>query len=101
MILSMGEQTRLFVLAVITGFVGGCIYMVLAFLKKIIKHDFWFVQAEDFVFWLVFSVVFFLIYYKINFADIREYNFFGVAVGMSMSFLSVKKLFGKIMKKPV
>jgi hypothetical protein len=81
------------------GFVGGCVYGAFALSRKIIAHGFWLVQFEDFLFWFLFSLIFFLIYYKINFADIRGYNFFGVAVGVLMWFLSSKKIRAKINKK--
>jgi hypothetical protein len=88
----MGEQTRLFLLAVFLGFSGGLLYGVIRLARHFIYHSFAMIQAEDFIFWLVFTAVFFFVYYAVNFAYVREFNFFGVFLGILFSFYTIDKI---------
>ena len=52
MILSMGSQVKLFLLTILLGVITGFIYDLIKTLRKILKHNNFMIQVEDFLFWI-------------------------------------------------
>ena len=82
MILSMGSQVKLFLFMILLGVITGFIYDLIRTLRKIIKHNNFMIQIENFLFWILISTgIFFMILNK-NSGQIRGFCIIGVFSGM-------------------
>ena len=92
MILSMGSQANLFLIAIAAGFFVAFVYDIFRILRKTIKHKNIFVQIEDTVYWLMASFVMFFIMLNKNQGEIRLFSIVGCAIGMSLYFCTVSPI---------
>ncbi|GHV40339.1 hypothetical protein FACS189490_05320 [Clostridia bacterium] len=81
MILSMGEQTKLFAAAVVSGAAMGVLFDAFRILRKVTPKGFLITYAEDAIFWVVSAVVFFYVMLNLNFGEIRAFVIFGAFLG--------------------
>ncbi|MCL2407058.1 MAG: spore cortex biosynthesis protein YabQ [Defluviitaleaceae bacterium] len=90
-ILSMSEQTYVFLGTVIFGFAAGFAYDILRILRSYIKHTPFIVHAQDVLFWLFASIAGF--YFILNYHDgqFRSFYFLGTGLGMVIYFVSVSR----------
>ena len=91
MILSMNEQIKLFLLAILIGVATGFIYDIIKTLRKIFAHNNFMVQAEDFLFWLAISLGMFFIMQSKNSGQVRSFVIGGALFGMLVYSLTISK----------
>ncbi len=82
MILSVNNQVKLFFLMILSGLLIGFLYDLLRLGRKIIKHKDFFVQVEDFLFWIIISGGIFLLILGKNFGQIRFFCIGGIFFGL-------------------
>ena len=82
MILSVTNQVKLFFLMILSGLLIGFFYDLLRLTRKIIKHKDFFVQLEDFLFWIVISGGIFLLILGKNFGQVRFFCIGGIFFGL-------------------
>lgn len=82
MILSVSNQVKLFFLMILSGLLIGFFYDLLRLGRKIIKHKNFFVQVEDFLFWIIISGGIFLLILRNNFGQIRFFCIGGIFFGL-------------------
>ncbi len=74
----------------VTGIAITMIYDLLRILRNLIRHPYIAVAFEDIVFWIIVSVILFLLLYYLNNGTVRWFAVFGLFLGM----LFYKKIFG-------
>ena len=82
MILSVNNQVKLFFLMILSGLLIGFFYDLLRLGRKIIKHKDFFVQVEDFLFWIIISGGIFLLILRKNFGQVRFFCIGGIFFGL-------------------
>ncbi len=91
MILSMSNQVKLFLLAILIGLTTGFIYDMIKTIRKIIRHNNFAIQVEDFLFWIIISASTFFIMLNKNSGQIRGYCIGGALFGMLLYSLTLSK----------
>ena len=81
MIMSIREQTLLFLSTVGAGMGMALIYDIFRIFRKFIKHPAVFVYMEDVLYWLIVSFAMFYFMLSQNYGDIRAFTIIGAAVG--------------------
>lgn len=96
MILSMSNQARLFLTAVLIGGFAGFAYDIFRVLRIIVKHGNILTHIEDIIYWLLVSGV--TLYFSLNknYGEIRAFSILGVLLGMLLYFLTLSRLVMKI-----
>ena len=89
MILSVSNQTILFLSAVAAGFGIGALYDVFRVFRKILPHPGLFVQFEDIVFWTIATLGVFYLMLDKSFGEIRAFSIFGIIIGVVLYFSTV------------
>ena len=72
------------------GIVITAVYDALRVVRRVIKHNYFFVALEDIVFWFFVSATLFFLLYHMNQGALRWFAVFGLFIGM----LFYKKIFG-------
>lgn len=72
------------------GIVITAVYDALRVVRRVIKHNYFFVALEDIVFWIFVSATLFFLLYHMNQGALRWFAVFGLFIGM----LFYKKIFG-------
>ena len=91
MILSMSNQVKLFLLAFLIGIATGFIYDMIKTIRKIIYHNNFAIQVEDFLFWIIISGATFFIMLNKNSGQIRSFCIGGALFGMLLYSLTLSK----------
>ena len=81
MIMSISEQTILFLSTVGAGMGMAFIYDIFRIFRKFIKHSAIFVYAEDVIYWIIVSFAMFYFMLAQNYGEIRAFTIIGAAVG--------------------
>lgn len=89
MIVSISEQTNIFLVAVLTGIVIGIFYDVLRIIRKIIPHPYFLVQLEDLLYWIIISGFMFLVLFTKNYGEIRGFVLLGALLGNMIYFFTI------------
>ena len=97
MILSVSNQVKLFFLMIFSGLLIGFCYDLLRLSRKIIKHKDFFVQVEDFLFWIIVSCGTFLLILGENFGQIRFFCIGGIFFGLLFYWLVFSAFILKIL----
>lgn len=85
------EESRFFLYSILTGaFIAG-LYDLIRILRRVLKHNQFFVALEDFVFWLEALFILFLMLYDMNYGVLRWFSIAGATLGM----IVYKKIFGE------
>jgi len=92
-ILSISEQTFLFLTAVLMGAVSGFIYDWIRVFRKIINHKNFIIQIEDIIYWILVSAGIFFVMLKENYGAIRAFCILGVFIGMILYFVILSRFF--------
>lgn len=82
MILSMTEQARLFLLLAFAGMAAGLVYDMVRVLRRFIRHSLFAIQAEDLIYWLVFTLCIMLIMLKENNGVLRFFSAVAPILGL-------------------
>ena len=96
MILSMPGQAWLFVATVGTGAAAGVFYDCFRVLRQAWRHPRWLVHIEDFLFWLVATVLIFYYLLHRNAGEIRPFMMLGMALGAVLYFATVSRWVVKV-----
>lgn len=91
MILSMNEQIKLFLLTILIGIITGFTYDIIKTMRKIIPHNNFSIQLEDFLFWIIISCATFFIMLNKNSGQIRAFCIGGSFFGMLVYSLTLSK----------
>lgn len=89
MILSFNYQTGIFLTAVILGLAFGLGYDLVRIFRMIIRHNKFFLQTEDFVFWLGAAAITFWVMFENNDGEVRPFVLIGVGLGMVVYFCAL------------
>ncbi len=96
MILSMSQQSWLFILNVGLGFLIGFIYDLFRIIRKLFKHPNFLTNIEDVVYWVVVSFLVFCFMLNKNYGEIRAFSIIGTLIGKVLYFLTVSPYVIKI-----
>ena len=84
----IGKELMAFIQAVVSGMLIHFVYYILTVLRTMVKHRFYVIQIEDFLFWVATSFYLFHQIYRTGSGRIRLYFVAGVVCGMLLfSFL--------------
>jgi spore cortex biosynthesis protein YabQ len=75
-------ELRFFLISVLWGVILLFVYDILRILRRLLKHNGFFVALEDLIFWVVASVFIFAMMYNQNNGIIRGFSVIGTAAGM-------------------
>lgn len=96
MILSIANQSHIFILTVALGFIIGFVYDIFRIIRKTFKHPDFLTQLEDLIYWLLVSFLMFYFMLNNNNGEIRAFNIIGVLLGMLLYFLTLSILIVKV-----
>ncbi len=99
--LGIGTEVMIFLYAGLTGIVVFCGYQILRLFRRLIRHHYLVIGAEDFLFWLGVSAYVFRQMYYTTYGSIRWFFVLGGAGGAAAAgflFFITKKLYEKIKK---
>jgi len=97
MILSMGEQVRLFLSTVALGIGLGLAYDFIRLFRRLVRHSKIFCGLEDLFYWFaVLGAVFYFMLNK-NYGEIRMFSVMGFFIGMVLYMMSISGIVLKIM----
>ena len=82
MLVSVSSQAYIFLCTVIGGMVVGFVYDIFRVSRKIIKTKNIIVYFEDIIFWLLVSLLTFIVLFISNAGQIRGYAFIGLILGV-------------------
>lgn len=88
-----------FLCMVLVGGFSALIYDLFRIFRKSFKHINIFIYIEDFIYWLIILGIMFFVLLKINYLELRVFEFIGFVLGMILYFVSISKIFVLIMVK--
>lgn len=92
MILSLHAQAQLFLLTVFLGGGMGLFYDGLRVFRHALRHNAFWVQAEDGLFWLLAVFLVFCVMLHANAGEIRFFTILGLFGGMGLYFLTLSRM---------
>lgn len=92
MILSLHAQAQLFLLTVLLGGGMGLFYDGLRVFRHALRHNTFWVQAEDGLFWLLAVFLVFCVMLRANAGEIRFFTILGLFGGMGLYFLTLSRM---------
>lgn len=95
---SIQEEMIAFLTAVISGVIVRIFYHCISCFRKIVKHNHFAVEIEDFVFWIGSSIYLFVQIYHTTNGSVRWYFVLGIVIGVLISTLFLRK-WTKVIKK--
>ena len=90
---------RVFLYMVLVGAISAVIYDLFRIFRKSFKHKNIFVYIEDFFYWVIVLLLVFYTLLKVNYLELRIFEFIGFALGMILYFSSISRIFVPIMVK--
>ncbi len=75
-------EVRFFLISILCGALVLLVYDVLRILRRIIKHNYFFIAVEDLIFWVTAGIFIFVMMYRENDGIIRSFSIMGMAIGM-------------------
>lgn len=78
----IGLEVQFFLTSVLYGVLLLLVYDCLRILRRIVAHNAFFIALEDIIFWVVASIVIFIMIYEKNNGTIRAYAILGMLIGM-------------------
>lgn len=87
MIVSVNDQVITFAIAIAIGMSLGVLYDIIRIFRRTIKHSNIIINIEDFMYWVMFGIVVFLVLYSKNYGQIRFFCIIGIALGILIYFL--------------
>lgn len=88
-----------FCYAIMLGAFCGIIYDIIRIFRRIIKKKIAVTAVEDIIYWLVVSVLMFMLMYRENGGMVRGYAIISIAAGMILYEISIGKFFVKYVSK--
>lgn len=92
----VSNQAYVFVWTVVGGILIGMVYDLFRVFRKFTKAGVITIFFEDLIFWIIVSLILFIVLYISNDGGIRPYVFVGAALGAVFYFLTISPIFMKI-----
>ena len=89
----MENQSYIFFIFILNGFLIGLIFDVFRILRKSFKTQDFITYLEDIVFWIITGILILYSIFKFNNGEIRGYIFLGIILGVITYLLVFSKLF--------
>ena len=99
MILGIEKELSVFLQAVLAGNLVYLVYSAIRVVRRIIKHNLFFVSLEDLIFWIGTGIYLFAKIYQTSNGSIRWYFVIGVLVGRILTHLIIYKFIKKYIAK--
>lgn len=99
MILGIEKELSVFLQAVLAGNLVYLVYSAIRVVRRIIKHNLFFVSLEDLIFWIGTGIYLFAKIYQTSNGSIRWYFVIGVLVGGILTHLIIYKFIKKYIAK--
>lgn len=88
----VSAQATIFLLAILNGIFLGFLYDLLRVFRRMVKHPRWLVSLQDFIYWVVSSLIIFMEIFNNNDGSLRGFLCLGVFLGLVLYFLLISKL---------
>jgi spore cortex biosynthesis protein YabQ len=88
----MPRQIKLFLISLLVGVYAGILYDLIRVLRKLIKHNLFFIQLEDFFYWIIISSGVFFVMLSKNSGEVRSFCIAGSLIGMNIYAILFSKL---------
>lgn len=75
-------ELEFFLISILWGLILMLVYDALRILRRLIKHDEFFLAVEDLIYWVAASLFIFAMLFKVNNGIIRGFSIMGMAIGM-------------------
>lgn len=92
----MENQTYLFIIFILNGFLIGILFDVFRILRKSFKTSDFLTSIEDIIFWILTAFIILYSVFKFNNGRLRAFLFVGIAFGVLIYVLAFSKIFIKI-----
>lgn len=92
----MENQTYLFIIFILNGFLIGILFDVFRILRKSFKTSDFVTGIEDIIFWILTAFIILYSVFKFNNGRLRAFLFVGIAFGVLIYILAFSKIFIKI-----
>lgn len=99
MILGIGEEWAVFLQALLAGNLVCLIYEALRVFRRIIRHNLFWISAEDLLFWMSTALYLFVRVYQTSSGIIRWYFVLGVCIGGILTYWILEKIRKKYLAK--
>lgn len=87
----IGKEITIFLQALLAGNVVFWIYYLIRKIRKLIKHNLFFISLEDFLFWIGSGIYLFVQMFNTSNGSIRWYFILGVVVGAILPLFLTEK----------
>ncbi|MCU6746853.1 MULTISPECIES: spore cortex biosynthesis protein YabQ [Lachnospiraceae] len=81
MMLGIETEAMIFLFAGLSGITVMLVYDILVLFRKLIRHRYWAVSVEDFLFWFFVSIYLFYQMYRTTYGSIRWFFILGIVSG--------------------
>ncbi len=92
-------ELQFFLISILWGAILLLVYDGLRILRRVIKHDRFFIAVEDLIFWVLASLFIFAMMYKENNGIIRGFSVMGMAIGMVIYHYIISEIFVTMITK--
>lgn len=99
MILGIGKELSIFLQAVLAGNIIYLVYSAIRVLRRLLKHNLFFISVEDLVFWIGVAIFLFVKIYQTSNGSIRWYFVIGVIFGAILTHLIIFQIAKKYVAK--
>lgn len=99
MILGIEKELSVFLQAALAGNLVYLVYSVIRVLRRIIKHNLFFISLEDLIFWIGTGIYLFIKIYQTSNGSIRWYFVIGVLAGGILTHFFICKIVKKYIAK--
>lgn len=96
---AISVELQFFLISVLWGAILLLVYDGLRILRRVIKHDSFFIAVEDLIFWVLASLFIFAMMYKENNGIIRGFSVMGMAIGMVIYHYIISEFFVTMITK--
>lgn len=99
MILGIEKELSVFLQAALAGNLVYLVYSVIRIVRRIIKHNLFFISLEDLIFWIGTGIYLFVKIYQTSNGSIRWYFVIGVLTGGILTHFLICKIAKKYIAK--
>lgn|GEM_PF-148937 len=97
----MIAELHFFLTAILWGIGLVFLYDILRILRRIIRHNYFFIGLEDIIYWTIAGVLIFHMMYQQNDGIIRGFAILGICLGMYLYHISLSELLVAIISKSI
>lgn len=99
MILGVGKELNVFLQAILAGNLIYLVYSVIRVVRRLLKHNLFFVSLEDLIFWIGTGIYLFIKIYQTSDGSIRWYFVIGVLFGGLFTHIIISQISKKYIAK--